>query len=193
MLFKEKITPPLEVNKVMGFRKRDAIKILLRKFSTVNGNEEMLIEKIHSSFTRSMIRYYQSSSTLQPLPSAESIFQQLRNEGIHVALNTGFTKPITDAILHRLEWNGNVVDAVISSDEVAEGRPSPDMIFELMRRFQVNDPAAVIKVGDTAVDILKEGMLLAEWWLALLGAYSRKNWNPAPDHIIDNLRTPWTH
>src|SRR5262245_60196202 len=126
---KEKIElPPLEINKVMGFRKKDAIGILLRKFHQVNGNEEQLTKKIHASFTKSMIKYYHSSSTLKPLPYAEVIFEYLKEKGIRVALNTGFTKPISAAILERLHWNENIVDAVISSDEVENGRPDPAMI-----------------------------------------------------------------
>ncbi len=49
-----------------------------------------------------------------------------------------------------------MIDATISSDEVARGRPYPDMILELMRRMGVSDPQRVAKVGDTPAD-LEEG------------------------------------
>jgi phosphoglycolate phosphatase-like HAD superfamily hydrolase len=54
-------------------------------------------------------------------------------------------------------WSRNVlIDATISSDEVARGRPYPDMIQDLMNRLGVEDPQRVAKVGDTPAD-LEEG------------------------------------
>ena len=187
---KEKIEmPPLEVNKVMGYRKRDAIKFLLKNFHAANGNLEVLTDRIHASFTNSMVKFYKSTSSLNPLPYAEDIFDKLRGNGIRVALNTGFTKPITDAILSKLNWDEQVIDAVVSSDEVAEGRPAPAMIFELMNRLKVLDSTVVIKIGDTAVDILEGrnagcGLVIG----ITSGAYTRSELAASsPDHIIDSL------
>ena len=187
---REKIdVPPHEVNKVMGFRKKDAISILLKKFYKGSNHTEELEERIHSSFTKSMVKYYQSATPLQPLPHAEEMFSFLRSRGIRVTLNTGFTKPITDTILKRLQWNGNFIDEVISSDEVEKGRPDPAMIFELMRRLKVSSAEKVMKVGDTEVDIVEGrnarcGMVIA----ITTGTYDRKQLEQClPDHIIDNL------
>jgi phosphoglycolate phosphatase-like HAD superfamily hydrolase len=58
-------------------------------------------------------------------------------------------------ILARLGWRERI-DASIASDEVDRGRPYPDMILELMRRFDVSNPSRVAKVGDTPAD-LEEG------------------------------------
>lgn len=46
-----------------------------------------------------------------------------------------------------------MIDSSITSDEVNSGRPHPDMIFRCMEEFNVRNPEAVIKVGDTPVDI----------------------------------------
>ena len=72
-----------------------------------------------------------------------------------MALNTGFTRSITDAILHRLRWDDRspLIDQVICSDEVARGRPSADMIQVLMDNLGIDSPARVLKVGDTEVDV----------------------------------------
>jgi phosphonatase-like hydrolase len=187
---REKINvPPYEVNKVMGFRKRDAINVLLKKYYKGDENMGELAERIHSSFTTSMVKYYQSATPLRPLPHAEEIFSDLRSREIRVTLNTGFTKPITDAILKRLQWNGNFIDGVVSSDEVEKGRPDPAMIFELMRRLNISSAQNVMKIGDTAVDIVEGrnagcGVVMA----ITTGAYDRKQLEEcSPDHIIDNL------
>ena len=49
-----------------------------------------------------MVDFYLSDTELTPLPGAEELFKQFKQLGIKTALNTGFTRKITDAILHGL-------------------------------------------------------------------------------------------
>lgn len=179
--------PVEEVNKVMGWRKKEAIKILLQKFHTV---DETLIETIHEQFTQNMIDFYKNDEDLKALPFAEDVFTTLRNQNMKVTLNTGFTKTITDVLLEKLKWqNGNLVDDVIASDEVEEGRPHPFMIQELMKRHGIENASSVVKVGDTEVDILEGrnagcGLVVA----VTTGAYTRAALEEYhPDKIIDSL------
>lgn len=183
--------PHEEVNKVMGFRKKEAIRILLDKFYLERKEDvEVLIEKIHDAFTRNMIDFYEQDAGLAPLPHAEATFAWLKERGIKIALNTGFTRPITDAILKRLQWDTNgVIDMVITSDEVPEGRPHPYMIAAIMKQLQVTDPSQVAKVGDTEVDI-EEGRNAACGLVVSVttGAYTRSELEQyKPDTIIDSL------
>src|SRR6266700_1324477 len=100
--------PREEVKKVMGFRKKDAIRMLLDKYPlTTQGNTDELIGKIHDVFIHTMISFYENDYELSALPHAEEIFAQLNEQGILVALNTGFTRAIADTILNRLQWNDN--------------------------------------------------------------------------------------
>ncbi len=56
-----------------------------------------------------------------------------------------------------LGWlKNNLIDYVVSSNEVPEGRPQPFMIKELMKRANVTDSKKVIKIGDTEVDVREE-------------------------------------
>jgi phosphonatase-like hydrolase len=183
--------PATEVNKVMGWRKKDAIKMLLRQYyPQTEASEEALIEKIHADFISNMISFYQQDKDLQPLPFAEELFAQCKGKGIKVALNTGFTKSITDVLLHQLQWTeGKQIDAVISSDEVKEGRPHPYMIEKLIFRFGIDDAMLVAKVGDTEVDVLEGrnagcGLVVS----VTTGAYTREQLEQySPDKIIDSL------
>jgi phosphonatase-like hydrolase len=179
--------PVEEVNKVMGWRKKEAIKILLQKFHTA---DEVLIETLHEQFTQNMIAFYKNDTDLQPLPFAEDVFTTLRNSNIKIALNTGFTRAITDVLLEKLNWKiGTVVDDVIASDEVLDGRPHPYMIQALMNRHGIEDVASVVKVGDTEVDVLEGrnagcGLVVA----VTTGAYTRDALEEyQPDKIIDSL------
>ncbi len=186
--------PADEVKKVMGFRKIDAIRLLLDRFSPgvpSGAQRESLIVEIHDRFIRGMINFYRQDPDLKPMPHAEEIFSALHNKGIKVALNTGFTRSITDAILQRLHWDngGGHVDAVICSDEVPQGRPSPDMINRLMSKFGIASSDHVLKVGDTEVDV-EEGRNAGVRLVVSVttGAYTRAQLQQYhPDHIIDSL------
>jgi len=180
-----------EVDAVMGYRKIDAVRIIVEKYGKLEEAEsERLIDRIHARFNELMVAFYQETETLVPLPYAEEIFQWLQEKQIKVALNTGFTRTITDAVLTRLGWNNHPnIDKIICSDEVAEGRPAAYMIQYLMNELQVRDAKEVVKVGDTEVDINEGrnagcGLVIA----VTTGAYTRAQLEQyQPDHIIDSL------
>ncbi len=179
-----------EVNKVMGFRKKDAIKSLLDRFYPGEQDADEIIEKIHDAFLNNMISFYKTYPDLRPLPRAVETFQTLKATGVKVALNTGFTKAITDTILSRLGWNESpMLDYVISSDEVPHGRPHPDMIRAIMNALTITHVKQVVKVGETQVDVQEGrnagcGLVVS----VTTGAYTRKQLESYdPDFIIDSL------
>src|SRR5262249_39585143 len=83
------------------------------------------------------------------------LFRDLRRLGIRVALDTGFSRDVLDVLLARLAWDADVVDCTVTSDEVAEGRPHPDLIFRAMQLTGVSRSSDVAKIGDTPVDVLE--------------------------------------
>ena len=180
-----------EVNTVMGFRKKDAIKTLLQKFYPNQEDPDEAIEKIHDAFLQNIISFYKNDPDLQPLPYAEETFGSLRQKGIKVALNTGFTREITDVITSRLKWNkSDIIDHIISSDEVPQGRPHPFMIRSIMNVLGVEEVNRVAKVGDTQVDVQEGrnagcGLVVS----VTTGAYTREQLEKYdPDYIIDSLK-----
>lgn len=194
--------PRKEVEKVMGYRKMDAIRRLLEKFypgsvtapaeDVVIARPDELVGGIHSRFIDRMIAFYQSDAQLEALPHAEEIFSRLQQKGVKVALNTGFTRAVTNAVLHRLHWDNEhyLIDRVICSDEVPRGRPYPDMIRSLMVALGVASSSQVLKIGDTEVDV-EEGRN-ADCGIVVsvtTGAYTRAALEEChPDHTIDDLR-----
>ena len=50
-------------------------------------------------------------------------------------------------------WQAAVVDTMVCGDDVANGRPAPDLIFKAMERTGVSDAARVMAVGDTVLDL----------------------------------------
>ena len=184
--------PYAEVQKVMGFRKIDAIALLLEKFAPAQKDDDILVDRIHTRFIDTMIAFYRDDEDLAPFPHAEHVFSALKQQGIKVALNTGFTRSITDTILHRLRWDSRstLIDEVICSDEVPHGRPHADMIEALISDLDIDSPANVLKVGDTEVDV-EEGRNAACGKVVSVttGAYTREQLEPyQPDFVIDDLR-----
>jgi phosphonatase-like hydrolase len=142
-----------EVNAVMGIPKPVAITGLLEK-RLGRRPDRGQVEAVHEDFEARMLEHYRSSPDVKEVDGASGVFRQLRGRGLKVALDTGFGRPITDAVLARLGWTvPGAVDATVTADDVASGRPAPDMVFRAMQLTGVNDAARVVKVGDTPSDL----------------------------------------
>lgn len=181
----------VQINPLMGYKKTEAIKTILEK-QEENGDKisTKLINKIHSRFLEIMVNYYATTPYVTPLPGTEKLFACLRSKKIKIALNTGFSKDITDVIMERLGWIKNqVVDYVISSNEVPAGRPFPFMIEELMHRANIKDAKKLIKIGDTEVDIFEGKNAGCLYSIAVTtGAFTRKELEKySPSFVIDHL------
>jgi phosphonatase-like hydrolase len=137
---------------LMGYHKPLAIQMLLERSGITFDTD--FIEKIHDDFENEMMDFYEYDAAAKPISGAEAVFEKLKQRGIRIALNTGFSKNVADTIVERFQWKEKgLIDDVIGSDEVEKGRPYPFMIGKLMERAGINDPLEVAKVGDTTVDI----------------------------------------
>jgi phosphonatase-like hydrolase len=186
-------TIPVEkINPLMGYKKTEAIERLLKEYELKKEKiVTELIQNLYQLFLERMIEFYSTTTNLRPLPFAEEVFASLKERNILVGLDTGFSKQITDIIVHRLGWlKDKKVNYVISSNEVIAGRPFPYMIEELMNRANLNDTKRVIKVGDTEVDInegINAGCLYS---IAITtGAFTKEELAEyKPSFIIDDLK-----
>lgn len=137
-----------------------------------------------------MLDFYEYSPQVKPMADAEDIFFFLKEKGTKVAVNTGFSKVIAATILGRFKWlERGLVDDYIASDEVAEGRPFPNMIDALKKRLLINAEDKVMKVGDTVVDILEGKNARCDYVISVTtGACSREELlQHGPTHIVDSL------
>jgi phosphonatase-like hydrolase len=142
------------VKAVMGMPKPVAIRHLLGSQATRPARElDDRVAEIHSAFVRLVVERYRSDPMIRPAPGAAEVFRRLRAAGVHVALDTGFSRGVLDVLLARLRWDRGVLDATVTSDEVDQGRPYPDLICRAMELTGVSDPTQVAKIGDTPADI----------------------------------------
>ncbi|GGM98551.1 phosphatase [Dyadobacter beijingensis] len=178
-----------DVNPLMGYEKPLAIKMMLEAREADKSKiTEALVETIHRHFVAGMIDFYSTTTEIAPLPHVEETFVALRNEGIKIALNTGFSRDIADVIVGRLGWESRI-DCLVASDEVPFGRPYPDMIRKIMGILGVESADRVAKVGDTEVDINEGINAGCRYAIGITtGAFTREELLPyKPTHIIDDI------
>lgn len=178
-----------DVNPLMGYEKPLAIKMMLERHEPDQPKiTDALVTAIHAEFVDRMLRFYRNSDEIAPLPEVEETFQALREAGVKIALDTGFSRNIADVIVKRLGWQDKI-DCLVASDEVAHGRPYPDMIRKIMAALNIDSAEQVAKVGDTEVDI-NEGLNAGCRYVigVTTGAFTRAELLPyGPTHIIDTL------
>jgi len=95
----------------------------------------------------------------------------VRQLGLRVSGCSGYNRSMVNVLRAPMERQGLRFDHLVASDEVAHGRPAPDMIQHLMKKGGVSDPSLVIKVGDTSVDI-EEGLNAKVWSVGVLRSSS---------------------
>ena len=152
-----------EIRKDMGMAKWDHIGKILEladvkkqwqeKYSSLPSGDDR--KKIYSNFQQSLIHYLKEYTELKS--GVLKTFNYLKEYGINVATTTGYTAEMMNVVENKAAENGYTPDLVVTSEDVNnQGRPSPAMIQFIMKKFHIDDPSKVIKVGDTLVDI-KEG------------------------------------
>jgi phosphonatase-like hydrolase len=141
---------PAEIAKWRGAAKREIIRHFVdQQALPASVDRDQLTGKIYDEFTASLIAIYRS---VPPIAGAEDAIRQLRKTGYLVATTTGFDRAISSSIFRRLGWEQHFA-ATICSDDVAQGRPSPFMLFHAMETARVSNVAEVIAVGDTPLDL----------------------------------------
>lgn len=140
---------PEEIGRRRGASKREIIRYFVDAQLPPGVDRDKLTAEIHAEFTANLISIYQS---VPPIAGAEQAIKDLRQSGYLVATTTGFDRAITRSIFSRLGWE-RYFAATICSDDVAQGRPSPFMLFHAMESALVSNVSEVVAVGDTPLDL----------------------------------------
>lgn len=127
---------------------------------------------------------------IKPIAGVTDLFNTLREQNIKLVLNTGYSKKIASLLLDKLNWQvGKDIDALITADDVVNGRPAPDMIQKAMSLFNIDNPKNVLKAGDSDIDILEGknaecGVVIG----VLSGAHTERELTAAqPDYILNTV------
>lgn len=145
-----------EANEVMGIPKPVAIGMLLQRKTGEAVISKDRIDKIHHDFVNGMVEFYQTSPTVHEKEGVSQTFNELKRGGVKVFVDTGFDRQIVDVILQRMGWQERgLIDGSVCSDEVAFGRPFPDLVYRAMELASVDDSSMVAKIGDTVSDLVE--------------------------------------
>lgn len=144
------VVGPAEIGPWRGAAKRAVIRHFVDLQSKLNeAGRQKLAAEIYRDFVEQVSEAYK---TVPPVEGAEEAIRKLRESGYLVATTTGFDREIVMPIFHRLGWE-KYFAAMVASDDVAQGRPAPYMLFHAMETAGVTNVAEVIAVGDTPLDL----------------------------------------
>jgi phosphonatase-like hydrolase len=151
----EKKSPTVSFEDVLkwgaGKEKLQAIRETLSE-KNITLNEQDILE-IFQDFLVLLDSAYENLTVI-PTRNTERLFKELRDLGIKVVLNTGYNKTTANLLVKKLNWEeGKDFDLLVTSSDVNQNRPNPDMILFAMDKLNVSDATTVIKVGDSTIDI----------------------------------------
>ncbi len=84
-------------------------------------------------------------------PETISVLERLKLKGIKTAIGTGMSNDLLKRVLDITSLK-DFVNAVVSSDDVKNGKPSPDIFIEAFKRINV-EPNLGMVVGDSLNDV----------------------------------------
>jgi phosphonoacetaldehyde hydrolase len=156
----------------MGMHKRQHIAALLalprveRLWHETRGVApgEADIQRLYEEFQP--IQFEQLPKHADLIPGVLEAIAELRAMGCRIAATTGYPRDMTDVVLAEAARQGFVPDVTFSGSEVPAGRPAPWLALACARELGVYPMAAVVKAGDTVVDV-QAGLNAGMWSLGI--------------------------
>lgn len=155
-------------------------------FRDLVGDEDRA-QAVNAAFEEAYARRVEAGE-IEALPGSEEAFQALRENGVRVAVTTGFSPATRDLLLETLGWTESV-DLALSPDGELRGRPAPDLVLASLLRLRIDDVRAVAVVGDTVNDLLAGYRAGASILIGVLsGAHDRAMLEAGPHtHLLDSI------
>lgn len=164
-----------EAREPMGTEKREHIRQLLAmprirnqwqaKFDKLP--DEADIDRLYQAFLPLQTAAIAERATL--IPGALELQGLLREEGIKLGVNTGYSREMVDVMLPELKVQGFEPESVVVATEVPQGRPAPHMSLKNAIELGITAVQACVKVDDTATGI-EEGLNAGMWTVAVVAS-----------------------
>ncbi len=184
--YKVSLATVLEIG--AGKEKFNAIKDII--FNLVDINKiELLTEIIFEKFKKELEMTY-ALAKVSVFDGVEELFNELRKKGIKIALNTGYDFRTATSLLEKIDWKRGVnYDVLITATDVEKNRPNPDMILKAMSILDIKSALAVMKVGDSSIDILEGKNANCGVTIGVTtGAHTRSQLEEAdPTYVIESI------
>jgi phosphonoacetaldehyde hydrolase len=159
----------------MGMPKRDHIAHTLQMprvraaWSEVHGEApgEAAVRLIYDEFEPRQLEVLREPAYSELIPGTAEAVARMRARGMKIGSTTGYTRPMLELILERAKAQGYDPDCALCPGDVGAGRPYPWMVYEAAVRMKVYPLWAMVKIGDTAVDV-EEGLNAGMWTVAVI-------------------------
>ena len=157
-----------EARAPMGLHKKDHLREMLRKsdlaarWQTAKGRAwaEADVNDLYSLVTPMQVKA--AAERAEPVPGLLDAVAALRAKGIKIGATTGYFREAAEAVAKGAAAYGYVPDFNVCADDVPAGRPKPWMIYRVMEALDIYPPSAIVKVGDTLIDI-EDGLNAGVW------------------------------
>ncbi len=155
-------------------------------FRALFGSEE-LAQQANAAFERAYEQLIDEGKAA-PIAGATDAISRLRENGIRVALTTGFSGTTQEKLLAALGWQ-SLADLVLAPGDGVRGRPYPDLILTALMRLEADSVFNVAALGDTTSDIesaLRAGVAIAAG--TLTGAHNDRQLRDAgATHVVGSI------
>lgn len=156
----------------MGSHKKDHIRAVAHMDAVVEVARQALgrplseadIEALYRDFLPIQAETIQSYSRV--IPGAIELAAEVRRRELRIGSTTGYTRELMQNLFPAAEAQGYAPDATATASDVPAGRPAPWMIFKVAAELGVYPMAAIVKIGDTTLDV-EEGLSAGTWTIAL--------------------------
>lgn len=182
---------PDQVRAFMGRQKRDTIRLvaglqpLAEQWQRVYRRpvSETDIDELYAAFVPALLEILPAHCEL--IPGVLEIVGALRARGMALANTTGYFEEAMGVCLENAARQGYSPDLAICATQVRAGRPAPWMIYRVMEGLDVYPPQAVVKIGDTVVDI-QAGLNAGAWSLGVAKGGSLTGLTQAEFQALDS-------
>jgi phosphonoacetaldehyde hydrolase len=163
---------PEDARSGMGLMKKDHLRAILNRpavakaWRSVHGRDstEADVENLFSNFVEKQIAALEEYA--EPIPGLLEVAAVLRTAGIKIGSTTGYLRAMMDVLAPKARQYGYEPDSLVCPDDVPAGRPYPWMCYQNAIKLDVYPMQAMVKVGDTLVDIA-EGLNAGMWTVGI--------------------------
>ena len=157
-----------EARAPMGKAKWDHIKAIVAeeavalRWQEVHGArpDDTDVERLYERFLPLQVQTVGERSEL--VPGALDAVAGMRARGMAIASTTGYPREVMEVVAREAKRQGYEPDITICAGDTPTGRPGPFMALEALVRLSVSPVEAVVKIGDTVVDV-EEGLSGGMW------------------------------
>jgi phosphonoacetaldehyde hydrolase len=157
----------------MGLMKKDHLRTILKRPSVADAwlaahdapASDADIERLFELFVPMQLAVVREYAL--PIPGLQQTVADLRRRGTKIGTTTGYIRSMMAELGPEAAKHGYVPDCIVCPDDVPAGRPFPWMCYQNAAQLGVYPMPAMVKVGDTLVDV-EEGLNAGMWSVGLV-------------------------